>query len=537
MTRFNQPQGKGRPMIFALIVAILLPMLLATAFLLGRHLPRRRDLTEHFSPVTRQHIEIFQGGQMNEAAVESAKRRFRYLFERGEEGAVEASLRPGMHFVFQVRALAEIGTDAAGKILERQLHRHLTDDQLEQAWYWIDLAGSLRALNRVESLPQLLRCSEAASKVPLGHFFAAETVCFLGFAGYVRQAETPLGRSALRVLHHALEGLRHGLPPQVVAEARLGELVENLWDNRPDGFPPLVTRVFHEALRFLRRVPHARAVLLHDPNESEALEWQFSRLAALEPALVEFLEEAPAALRKQLAGARDQLLDDLLRALIDLRVDAGTEVLAMVQHCRCDCLDLAVESLTWSKSQRAGEWLRAFAADHVPMQRRSQWRLRTSSPGRVSLPREFAYQAILRALRGHPSAATERFLILAAQDWDPVFRGAAFCSLGWWEPILKGATRQILEAGRRDPSPEVRQASRAALARLGERAALHWFRQGLTAEDPVRVQEAVQVIVNEGLTLLWPDLDRLADSEATEIAQLAREALERMAEDMDSKRS
>ena len=37
-------------MTIALIVAILLPMLLAAAFLLGRHLPRRRDLLGQFSP-------------------------------------------------------------------------------------------------------------------------------------------------------------------------------------------------------------------------------------------------------------------------------------------------------------------------------------------------------------------------------------------------------------------------------------------------------------------------------------------------------
>src|SRR4051794_20187502 len=116
-------------MVFVLIVAIVLPMLLAAAFLLGRHLPRRREPSDQFSPVTRQHFEIFQGGPMNEAAVEAAKRRFRDLLERGEENTVEASLRPGMHFVFQVRALAELGTDAAGKILERQLQRHLTDDE------------------------------------------------------------------------------------------------------------------------------------------------------------------------------------------------------------------------------------------------------------------------------------------------------------------------------------------------------------------------------------------------------------------------
>ena len=74
--------------------------------------------------------------------MESAKTRFRDLLERGEVEAVEASLRAGMQYVVQVRALAEIGTDDAGRILERQLQRRLTDDAIEQAWYWIDLADS-----------------------------------------------------------------------------------------------------------------------------------------------------------------------------------------------------------------------------------------------------------------------------------------------------------------------------------------------------------------------------------------------------------
>src|SRR5688500_5491071 len=115
------------------LLAVLLPALLAAAFLIGRHLQRRKENADPFSPVTRQHFELFQGGHWNEAALEAAKRRFRDLLERGEVATVEASLRPGMHYVFQVRALAEIGTDVAGRILERQLQRRLSDDQLEQA--------------------------------------------------------------------------------------------------------------------------------------------------------------------------------------------------------------------------------------------------------------------------------------------------------------------------------------------------------------------------------------------------------------------
>jgi hypothetical protein len=142
-----------------LILAVIMSMLIAAAFILGRHLHRRQLLRDDLSPVTRQHIDLFQGGQLNEATVETAKTRLRTLLERGELESVEASLRPGTQYVVQVRALAEIGTDAAGRILERQLQRRLTDDQIEQAWYWIDLAGGLRSLNREQSLPNLLRCA------------------------------------------------------------------------------------------------------------------------------------------------------------------------------------------------------------------------------------------------------------------------------------------------------------------------------------------------------------------------------------------
>src|SRR5207245_607946 len=212
---------------------------------------------DEFSPVTRQHIDLFQGGQLSETAVESAKARFRLLLERGEFDAVEASLRPGMHYVVHVRALAEIGTDDAGRILERQLQRRLSEDQLEQTWYWIDVANGLRTLNRQESLPSLLRCAKHASDLPLGHIFAAETVCILGFAGFLRQADTDLGRAALRLLHRALEGLRFGVQPVMIVEARLGELIEELWDHRPEGVHPLVVRVLYETLRLVRRWPQS----------------------------------------------------------------------------------------------------------------------------------------------------------------------------------------------------------------------------------------------------------------------------------------
>ncbi len=522
--------------VLMLFLGILLPVLMAAAFLLGRHLHRRQQYSDELSAVTRQHIDLFQGGQLNEMAVESAKARFRDLLERGEVAAVEASLRPGMHFVVQVRALAEIGTEEAGRILERQLDRRLTNDQIEQSWYWIDLASGLRGLNREESLPHLLRCADAAGEIPLGHFFAAETVCFLGFAGYLRQPHTGLGRAALRVLQRALEGLRFGVPPQVFIEARLGEVLESLWDHRPRGTHPLIVRVIHEAIRQLRRAPLIRQTLTDEGAEREAFDWQISRLAALEGAWTDYLRRAPAHLAGALVRAPLPEQRDLLQALHDLQADAAAAVLPLLEQPRYPHADLAVDVLAWSKDMQVGPWLRAWVTRLIPILRRAQCRPRPTPPRRRSVPAEVPYQAILRALRGHPSAETELFLLLAAHDWDPTYRAAAFSSLGWWEPVRRPEVLMALQAGRRDPSPEVRQAARAALARLGERQALQGFRQALYGEDGQHVHEMLQLIANEGLTLLWPDLDKLADAEDGDVAHHAREALVRLSEDMDRRR-
>ena len=546
-------------MIPVLILAMVLPVLLAAAFLLGRHLHRQQPSLPRLSVVSRQHIELFQGGQLNEALVDGFRVRFNDLLERGESARIEASLRPGTHYIFQVRALTEIGSESAGNILERQLQHRLTDDPLEQCWYWIDLAGSLRQLNRQESLPHLLRCAESSGDNPLSPFFAAETVCFLGFTGYLKQFETPLGRSALRLLLRLLDGLRCELPPQLVAEARLGEMIEILWDNRPDDFEPLLVPIVHAVLRLVRRAPHAERLLDEEAMEQESFVWQMSRLAALEPVLLEFMEKAPPALLRKLEdpveawgvgreawgvgvgtvhGPRSTPHDsayrlDVLKALIDLRVDTGAQLLPLLARPDFGLVEPAVELLTWSKDPQVGPWLRQFAMTRVPMGRRSQWRKRSYPPSQPSLPATVPYRAILRALRGHPSIETENFLMLAAQDWDPTYRQAACSSFGWWEPLQRSAVIECLRDCRCDASPEIRQTARAALARLGERQALYWFRHALTTEDSDNIHEAMHVIGVENLFMLWPDLDRLADSETLDIAHHARETLENLCEDMD----
>jgi hypothetical protein len=245
------------------------------------------------------------------------------------------------------------------------------------------------------------------------------------------------------------------------------------------------------------------------------------------------MHEASISLPNALGNAGASEKREILIALAELRAEAADAILPLLRQHNVPHAELAVDVLAWSRDPRIGPSLREWAARNVPMARRAQQRRQAVSPRRVSLAPEFPYQAILRALRGHPSAETESFLLLAARDWDPAIRIAAYGSLGWWEPVKRTELLLSLQDGRRDLNADVRHAARAALARLGERQALQAFRQGLTSEQPVRVLETIQTIAAEGLTLLWPDLDRLADSEDPEVAHHAREALELLGEDLD----
>jgi hypothetical protein len=513
-----------------LAVAIFLPILLAAAFLLGRHWHRKQPLMQQLSAVTRQHIELFQGGQLSEVAVESAKARFRELFSRGEVAAVEASLRAGTHFVIHVRALSEIGTDDAGRILERQLQRRLTSDAIEQSWYWIDLANGLRNLNREQSLPHLLRCAEANGDHPLSHFFAAETVCFLSFAGYLRQPESPLGRAALRVLHRTLEGLRCGLQPQVVIEARIGELIEELWDHRPRTVSPLIVQVFAEAVRLERRAQHAELVLSDERYEQEAYGWQISRLQVLDQALREYLAEAPMQLGIQLSSAGAEEQCDILRALEDIHGDAAFAILPLLAGGKVANAELAVDAIAWSRDPSVGPWLRAWVYRNVPVARRMRPRRQSMPPRTSTIDASIPYVAVLKALRNFASSETETLLLQASRDWDPTYRAAAMGSLGWYEPYSRRRVQECLRQARRDGNHEVRAAARAALARLGELQSLQWYRLAISSQDAQRIHEGIQLIAQEQIVLMWPELDRLAESENVDVALHACESLERLRE-------
>ncbi len=523
-------------MVALILTATLMPLLLASCFVIGRCWHRYWHGGDGISEVSRQHLEIFQTGQFNEAAVESVKRRFRVMLENGDERAIEVSLRPGVHYFFQVRALAELGTDSAGQILERQLQRRLSEDPLDQAWYWVDLAINLRMLQRRESLPHLLRCASVACESPLGQFYAIETICYLGFAGYLQQPNSEDGLSALRVLLRAVEGFRSGVQPHLIAESQVGMLLETAWDHRPDGPAPLHVRLLIEAMRLSRRECNFRFAMRDEPGELEAVKWQFARITAIEHAIREFLKNQPELLLASLPTTAGREAAEYLQALRDLRVDATQSLLPLLPKSR-DFRGLMIEVLRWSRDPRVAVWLRDYARAHVPMEKRAKHRKLADLTRRSNGLAGFPYVEILTCLRGHPSAETEQFLLLAAQDWDPRIRIAALSSLGWWEPILDSQVRACLVGCKRDPSADVRQATRAALARLGERGSLHWFRQTLFSDDPRQIIETSNLIAREGITLLWPDLDRLIDSDDTDVALHASEAVQCLAEEMELSRS
>ena len=494
---------------FALIVTVLSIAVLAIA---AARRTRRRGRSAPLPDVIQQHIDLFQGDPLSDSAVRVARITLEQMLENGETAGVEARMRPGTGFAVNVRALVEIGSKEAGDVLERQVQRRIGTDPVEQSWYLLDLAHGLRMMDRGACLPALLR-RVSAEGLPLAHLLAAEIVCFSGFIRALRRPETPHGRCALRVLHQALIGLRSGVQPQVVVLGQLGEAVETVWARRHDDTDPLVVRVFVEAMRLLRRADHA-ARSFTDESEREAYLTQTGILQDLAEPMAEYLDDVRGALLGSLEGEPRERHADWLRALTDLRADTAAVVLPLLDANQLAVPDLAVESLASSGDDRVGPWL-------------CQW-----ARGRGRKTQPACYSSVLKTLRHYPSEEAEHVLVKALADGSPSVRCAALGSLGWWEPVRRPEAVAAMRSARHDRHADVRRAAEAAFARLGERQALQWFRLQFTGENSEPIHHAIQVTADEGLVLLWPDLDRLADAEDGDVAYHACEALEQLRESL-----
>ena len=454
------------------------------------------------------------------------------MMREGRVDRIEASLTAGLSYIVRVRALAEIGTEASGRILESQLNRVITTDPLEQSWYWIDVAHCLRMMSHEDSLPTLLEKLYQADDFPLVHFYASEVAVFPHFTQFLKEFPDRHGIAAVRALHRTLEGLRCGISAQIVAEARLGEMVETVWDEHRLDVHPLLVKLFCEVLRHQRRSSQYSQDLSEEHFEQEAYELQVSRIAAIEEQMEDYLDDARSMIPRRMERMSVQDAQEWLDAVHELRADAGDAILRILRdNPYLAQSEHAILALGWSRSSQAADYLREQASRHLAaVPQNSKW----PALGRSSHSQHSdMVAASLLALRHHPSLETEKLLLIGARSADSHIKASAVSSLGWWEPLQRKLALMYLQDARYDSNGEVRHAARAALARLGEWQALQWFKQGLSSENRHIVLESIQAIADEGITLLWPELDRLVDEEEPELASCAREALEQMQEALE----
>jgi HEAT repeat protein len=438
--------------------------------------------------------------------------------------------RPGHRCVEEVRRRCHVDFTGALNFLEGQLNRRVSDNPLEQARYWIDLAEGLRALNLHESLPALLRRADDALDLPLGDAYAAEVCSFAAFAEYLHDPLTPEGQAALRLLRVAMEGVRLArVPDAVYAEAAFGDAVRRLAEGCPDAVNPRLVLAFTEALRHCRRSFHTRAAFRDDPVRRQTVRWQHAFLRDAEPVLREYLHDIGPDLTRLLDSARGRARREALRALAELQTDTDDAALTLLGDPAFRDRALAIRCLRWSKSPLAPAALCGIARHGLTGQRSARW-LRRLGIGKKAVPAE-EVRAALTALRGHPAEEAERVLLHSAGRPEAEWRQAALASLGWWEPLRRGEVLQALRSARHDPHPEVRRAALAAAARLGECAALQMIREMLARETPASVLDAIRLCADEGLSWLWPELDVLTESDDPAVAAEAWEAIERLREE------
>ena len=441
-----------------------------------------------------------------------------------------ARVRPGHRCVEEVRRRCHSDFGGAMNFLEGQLNRKVSDDPLEQARYWIDLAEGLRGLNLHESVPALLRRVDDALDLPLGDGYAAEVSSFAAFAEYLHDPLTPEGQAALRALRVAMEGVREGrIPAGVYAEAAFGDAVRRLSENCPDAVNPRLVLVAIEALRHARRSFHTRPGFCDDPVRRQTVRWQQAFLKDAEPVLREYLHDIAGDLTRLLDGTHGRARREILKALAELQADTDDAALTLLGEPGFTDRAAALRCLRWSKSPLAPSALCGLARHALSGERSARW-LRRLGVGRKPVPAD-EVRAALWALRGHPCEEAERVLLHYAGRPEVEWRRAAFGSLGWWEPVRRGEVLHAVRSAKQDPHPDVRRAALSAAARLGECAALQTVRELLARETVKPVLDAIRLCSAEGLTWLWPELDQLTESDDPAVAAEAWEAVERLREE------
>ena len=374
------------------ILILLLSALVVFVWRARQKRSAKHKAASHSAAVHLQHVYLFQGGQLSESQVESARVRIEKQLNARRQESVFAEMKPTTDFAMQVQALAQIGTRSAVEILEKQLRCSITSNPQEQAWYWLDITRALRQLNWDESLPLLFDCV-VESPAPLNQFLAAETVCFPNFISFLQNGDLKSRRASARLLHLALQGLRSGVQPHVVVSGRMGEAVAALWESHWEEVDPVAVRIIQEALRLLQRAGHLERLL--GEELWERYQEQIQQIDLLAESFTDWLREARLVLPEQLIRAGTDEQSELLRAAIDLRADTASFVRPMLEVNQMRAPELAVASLAFTKQDGIGEWLCRWVSECGNRRNWKLWRKTAKRGGPV-------YLTVLRTLRHFP---------------------------------------------------------------------------------------------------------------------------------------
>lgn len=395
--------------------------------------------------------------------------------------------------------------------LEAELARPLGRDAAEQAARWAEAATALRKANRIDALPVVLRCADAAAQVPHGTLLAAEAVGFPNFPATLHDLAADDGRLAVRALARAARGARDGaVDLAALVRAGLGDHLAVVSETAPAVPDPWTTAAVVEAGRAARRAAHWARLL--PPDARPLAERQGLRLEASAARRRVWLRRAVAGMIARFPAAAADEQTAILRTLDDLRADTSVLFPALPDRRAAWWAD-AVRGLRWATARRFGPLL-AAQADRLMASRR---------PGSAAI-------AVLTALGGAIGAEAEAALLTAVRHADGAVRRAGVAALGWAEPCDIAAVVGALHAARHDADGGVRRAAVAALARFGELAALNEFARGFVAEDGAVRLAALLAAAENGISWLWPDLDLMADADDPDAALASAEAVERMRE-------
>lgn len=510
---------------FWLVVAIVMGVILIlgiSARLRQKASPKEPSVT----PFSHQHFEIFQGEELDPVQLETFQIQLRTRLKDDIPEVVARDLKTDSQFLFQTEALTQIGTDKAADTLVCILQRKLGDDSLEKAWVLYDLIRALKSLHHADAMDELLlQVSNLPRENPLSFYCSAELVGFPGFSRHFSTGSTlpsypPKTAYAWSILLTAIEGFRFGVHSRMIPDSCLGDILESLWSTLPNRYEPEFLLCLGEAFRLTKR-----ANLLHrqieDKEVGEPLDWQLAKILALEELVLDNQSEALSELVRHVHGKDIVKRRTALAAIVRLRWDTGLHLpgLLATKPFPPDT-DLLIPALCLTRN-------RTWLPEVINLLKR----LVGMPPSGKKDDDENALvlRQVLDLLRQFPGGQTEKILLLCAKSNDPAMRRAALRNLGWWEPVDRSSVLETLrKSAAMEKQGEIRWAAKAALARLGERNSLNSLRSLLFSEDLAKVHLGIHTVGNEGVSLLWPDLDQLMDSEDEEVSYHAWEATEKL---------